>query len=88
MIENANKDFLNVKKVSKEFENVTRPLERNSPALSLEYSLDEEEDVRQLHAWKRYILWEKQNPLKLNDHRAVMRRGKFKFFNLNFFLNY
>lgn len=75
LIESLNKEFQNVKKVSKEYENVTRPLERNLPALSLEYPLDEDEDIRQLHSWKRYIQWEKQNPLKLKSHRDVIRRG-------------
>lgn len=80
MIESLNKTFQNVKKVSKEYENVTRPLERNLPALSLEYPLEEDEDIRQLQSWKRYIQWEKQNPLKLNSHRDVIRRGNVYLF--------
>ncbi|CAF1033907.1 unnamed protein product [Brachionus calyciflorus] len=79
LIDRASREFQNVKKVSKELESVTRPLDRNLPALNLEYPIDEEEDIRQLHAWKRFILWEKQNPLKLADHRAVMRRVIFAY---------
>lgn len=35
----------------------------------------EKETVRQSTAWKRYILWEKSNPLNLENHQELMKRG-------------
>lgn len=78
-IDESSKDFQNMKKISREFENVTRPLERHLPALPPGYSGNEEEESRQINAWKRYILWEKQNPLKLADQQDIMKRGKNVF---------
>lgn len=36
---------------------------------------NDDEEIRQLAAWKRYIYWEKQNPLKLDNEEAVLKRG-------------
>lgn len=58
---------------------MTRPLERHLPSLALDQTDNEDEDLRQLYAWKRYILWEKQNPLKLADHQGIMRRVIFAY---------
>lgn len=69
-----------MKKVSREYENITRPLERHLPAMPLDcVRAKEGEDVRQLYAWKRYILWERQNPLKLENHQEVMRRVVYAY---------
>ena len=72
MIEKLNQDFQNVKKVAREYENVTRTFERHMPAMP---SLGTPEELRQIYAWKRYIAWEKQNPLKSEDKNYVIRRG-------------
>ena len=81
-LEDLNKEFQNIKRVSREYENVTRPLERHMPAVPLEFSvhrLDDEEEFKQVYGWKRYILWEKQNPLKLDDHQALIKRVLFAY---------
>jgi cleavage stimulation factor subunit 3 len=64
-----------LKKISREYESVTRPLERHLPALPLDQILNGDEEMKQLQAWKRYILWEKQNPLKLDSQQEIMKRG-------------
>jgi cleavage stimulation factor subunit 3 len=58
---------------------VTRPLERHLPAIPLEYMKNDEEQIRQVQGWKRYILWEKQNPLKLDNQQSLMRRVLFAY---------
>jgi cleavage stimulation factor subunit 3 len=80
LIEDCSKEFQNIKRISREYENITRPLERHLPALPLDQMRNkEDEDMRQIYAWKRYILWEKQNPLKLENHQEVMRRVIFAY---------
>ncbi len=87
-MEPLSKHFQLVKRVSREYENVTRQLERHVPAIPLEYvnqSLDFEEQSKQVYGWKRYILWEKQNPLGLSpqsnagDSEALMKRVLFAY---------
>ena len=79
MSEEATKEFQNIKKISREYENVTRPLERHLPALPLDQMVSFEEEMKQLQAWKRYITWEKQNPLKLASQQELTRRGNHLF---------
>ncbi len=74
LIDDTNKDFVNIKRVAREYENVTRPLERHMPAIPPQGTNDE---LKQILAWKRYIAWEKQNPLKSEDRAYVIKRGFF-----------
>ncbi len=48
------KDFQNIKRISREYENVTRPLERHLPALPPENMGQEDEELKIINAWKRY----------------------------------
>ncbi len=72
-------EFLMIKKVAREYESVTRPLERHLPALPLNKIVSFDEEMKQLQAWKRYILWEKSNPLKLECQEEIMRRVLFAY---------
>jgi len=87
---------MTVRKISKEYENVTRCLDRNAPAyqptgyfsfrifhlfklfifglLKTKFKGNIEE-LKQKHLWKKYIEWEKSNPLKSEDLAQVARRG-------------
>ena len=78
-LDESSKEFQNIKKISREYENVTRPLERHLPALPPGFMGNEEEEIRQLNAWKRYILWEKQNPLKLENQQEVTKRVLYAY---------
>ena len=62
--------------MAREYETVTRPLERHTPSIPPQGTNDE---IKQIHAWKNYISWEKQNPLKSEDREYVCKRGIFKF---------
>lgn len=51
---------MSVRKIAKEYENVTRPLDRQSPGLPMPTgTLDE---LRQKQQWRKYIEWEKSSP--------------------------
>ena len=75
-MDESSKEFQNMKKISREYENVTRPLERHLPALPPGSTGNDEEELRQINAWKRYVLWEKQNPLQLENQQDLIKRGQ------------
>ena len=71
-IADRSKDYMNARRVAKEFEVVTRGLNRNAPAVP-PYSTPEE--IRQVDLWKKYISWEKTNPLKCEEMSLIIKRG-------------
>ncbi len=73
MIESRSREFLNVKRVTKEFESLTRAIDRNNPCIppTIPQTADE---IKQLAAWKKFINWERLNPLKTEDNLLVIRR--------------
>lgn len=73
------KEFQSIKRVSREYESVTRQLERHLPSLPLNKVVSFEEEMKQVQAWKRYILWEKQNPLNLDSDREIIKRVMFAY---------
>ena len=73
MIDDRSKEFMSVRRISKEYENITRNLDRNSPAFPPQGT---PEELKQKTYWKKYIRWEKDNPLKSEDTALVAKRGK------------
>ncbi len=73
MIDERSRDFLNVKRVTKEFETLVRTIDRNIPCLP-PTSPQSAEEIKQLAAWRKLIAWEKSNPLKTEDTLLVTRR--------------
>lgn len=73
MIDERSRDFLNVKRVTKEFETLTRSIDRNIPCVpsTTPQSADE---IKQLAAWRKFIAWERSNPLKTEDTLLLTRR--------------
>lgn len=71
MIDDRSREFMVVRKISKEYENVTRNLDRNAPCLQPQGTSDE---IKQKSYWKKYIEWEKGNPLKSEDPTMVAKR--------------
>ena len=80
MIEDRSREFLSVRRISKEYENMTKYLERTAPAMPPQGVPDE---LKQINLWKKYIEWEKNNPLKYEDQTVVARRGLFFKYNLS-----
>lgn len=75
----AQKNFQFIKKISREYETVTRQIDRYWLILPLDQVTNFDEEFKQLQVWKRYILWEKQNPLKLESPKAIMDRVMYAY---------
>ncbi|KAH9415072.1 Cleavage stimulation factor subunit 3 [Dermatophagoides pteronyssinus] len=75
-IADRSKDYMNARRVAKEFEAITRGLNRNAPAVPPQSTPEEN---RQVELWKKYIQWEKQNPLKTEDVTLVIKRVVFAY---------
>ena len=73
IIEERSRDFLNVKRVTKEFETLTRSIDRNVPCLP-PTALQSADEIKQLAIWRKLIAWERSNPLKTEDVLLVTRR--------------
>jgi cleavage stimulation factor subunit 3 len=72
MIDDRSREFMSVRKIAKDYENVTRYLDRSSPSLPPQGTPDE---LKQKSHWKKYVEWEKGNPLKTEDIAVNARRG-------------
>jgi len=96
MIERS-RDYMNARRVTKEYEVVIRGLNKNYPSVPPTGSLDEMKQVsvwlyyfffsyvlinylfEQVELWKKYIIWEKSNPLNTEDTALITRRVMFAF---------
>ncbi|XP_054289118.1 protein suppressor of forked isoform X2 [Macrosteles quadrilineatus] len=70
------RDYMNARRVAKEFETITRGLNKNIPSTPPTGTLEE---IKQVELWKKYIQWEKSNPLRSEDTTLVTRRVMFAF---------
>ncbi|XP_055388076.1 protein suppressor of forked isoform X3 [Condylostylus longicornis] len=68
------KDYMNARRVAKELEIITKGLNRNLPAIPP--TLTREERI-QIELWRKYISFEKSNPLRSEDTALVTRRVMF-----------
>ncbi|XP_063696707.1 protein suppressor of forked [Culicoides brevitarsis] len=68
------RDYMNARRVAKELEIVTKGLNRNLPAVPPTLS---KEEAKQVDLWKKYIAFEKSNPLRSEDTALVTRRVMF-----------
>uniref|UniRef100_A0A1B6CGC0 Cleavage stimulation factor subunit 3 n=1 Tax=Clastoptera arizonana TaxID=38151 RepID=A0A1B6CGC0_9HEMI len=70
------RDYMNARRVGKEFEAITRGLNKNIPSVP---PTGHPEEIKQVELWKKYIAWEKSNPLRSEDTALVTRRVMFAF---------
>ncbi|XP_012271030.1 protein suppressor of forked isoform X2 [Orussus abietinus] len=68
------RDYMNARRVAKELEAVTRGLNRSAPSVP---PTGHPEEVKQVELWKKYIAWERGNPLRTEDTSLVARRVMF-----------
>ncbi|KAG0424775.1 hypothetical protein HPB47_027996, partial [Ixodes persulcatus] len=73
MISDRSREYMNARRVAKEYEAVTRGLNKNSPSVPPQGT---PEEAKQVELWKKYISWEKGNPLRTEDHALITKRGK------------
>lgn len=78
MTTDRSKDYMKARAVAKELEAVTRGLNKSAPSLPPS-SLLSSEDSRQLQIWRKWINWEKSNPMKFEDDSDRIKRVVFVF---------
>ncbi|RWS21643.1 cleavage stimulation factor subunit 3-like protein, partial [Leptotrombidium deliense] len=76
MIADRSRDYMNARRVAKEYEAVTKGLNRNAPSLP---PSSRPEDLKQVSLWKKYIAWEKSNPLRTEDEAIIVKRVTFGY---------
>ncbi|RWS07998.1 Protein suppressor of forked-like protein [Dinothrombium tinctorium] len=76
MIADRSRDYMNARRVAKEYEAVTKGLNRNAPSLP---PSSRPEDLKQVSLWKKYIQWEKSNPLRTEDQSLIVKRVIFAY---------
>ncbi|KAG8039682.1 hypothetical protein G9C98_000411 [Cotesia typhae] len=68
------RDYMNARRVAKELEANTRGLNRSAPSVP---PTGHPEELKQVELWKKYIAWERSNPLRTEDTSLVARRVMF-----------
>ncbi|XP_037525305.1 cleavage stimulation factor subunit 3 [Rhipicephalus sanguineus] len=76
MISDRSREYMNARRVAKEYEAVTRGLNKNSPSVPPQGT---PEEAKQVELWKKYIAWEKSNPLRTDDHALITKRVMFAY---------
>ncbi|KAI1287093.1 Cleavage stimulation factor subunit 3 [Halotydeus destructor] len=76
MTQDRSKDYMNARRVAKEYEATTRGLNRNAPAVP---PSSDAEQFRQVDLWRKYVAWEKSNPLRYEDISDVIKRVEFAY---------
>lgn len=76
MVNDRSREYMTARRVAKEYEAATRGLNRNAPALP---PSSDPEQVRQVELWRKYIAWEKSNPMRSEDGAEVVKRVEFAY---------
>ncbi|KAM4720775.1 cleavage stimulation factor subunit 3 isoform 1-T1 [Rhinophrynus dorsalis] len=76
MIEDRSRDYMNARRVAKEYETVMKGLDRNAPSVPPQNTPQE---AQQVEMWKKYIQWEKSNPLRTEDQTLITKRVMFAY---------
>lgn len=76
MVQDRSRDHMNARRVAKEWEVIIRGLNRSWPAVPPSFS---PEELRQVEIWRKYIQWEKSNPLRTENNLIVMRRVTYAY---------
>ncbi|XP_039254764.1 cleavage stimulation factor subunit 3-like isoform X1 [Styela clava] len=77
MVDDRTREYINARRVSKELEAMTRGLQRNNPATPPNPANPEE--MKQVALWKKYIEWEKENPMRTEDLNLLTKRVMFAY---------
>ena len=75
-IQERSREYMNARRVAKELEACTRGLNKAMPSTP---PSNHPEQNRQVEFWKKYLAWEKSNPLRTEDQSLLTRRTMFAF---------
>jgi cleavage stimulation factor subunit 3 len=67
---------MNARRVAKELEACTRGLNKAMPSTP---PSNHPEQNKQVELWKKYLAWEKSNPLRTEDQSLLTKRTMFAF---------
>ena len=76
MASEKSRDYMNARRVSKEYEACTRGLNKSAACVPPSGSLEEK---KQVEFWQKYISWERSNPLKVEDQILITKRVMFAY---------
>lgn len=76
MIQDRSRDYMNARRVAKEWEVTIRGLNRSMPSVPPTGLPDE---LRQVEIWRKYIQWEKSNPLRTEDNLVILKRVVYAY---------
>jgi len=76
MIDDRSREYMSARRVAKEYEVVTRGLDKNAPSVPPFNTFNE---LKQVELWKKYIAWEKKNPLRTEDQSIITKRVMFAY---------
>ena len=70
------RDYMNARRVAKEYEVNTRGLNKSAPCVPPSGSAEE---AKQVELWLKYCAWERSNPLKIEDQNLITKRVMFAY---------
>ena len=76
MQQERSRDYMNARRVAKELEACTRGLNKALPSTP---PSNHPEQVKQVELWKKYLTWEKTNPLRTEDQSLLTKRVMFAY---------
>nr|CAG4649981.1 EOG090X026K [Sida crystallina] len=76
MQQERSRDYMNARRVAKELEASTRGLNKAMPSTP---PSSHPEQVKQVDLWKKYLTWEKSNPLRTEDQSLHTKRVMFAY---------
>lgn len=76
MVQDRSRDHMNARRVAKEWEVTIRGINRAWPAAPPSFS---SEELRQIEIWRRYIQWEKSNPLRTENNHIIIKRVTYAY---------
>lgn len=76
MVQDRSRDHMNARRVAKEWEVTIRGLNRSWAAYPPSFT---PEELRQVEIWRRYISWEKSNPLRTENNHIILKRVTFAY---------
>lgn len=75
-VQERSRDYMNARRVAKEWEVTIRGLNRSMPATPPAFSQDEQ---RQAEIWRRYVTWEKSNPTRTETNSITIKRISYAY---------